>query len=75
MRAPGLRGGDRIDPAVGLDDLAGLGHRVEAGAPFAIVHAATEEQADAAALAVRAAYRLGDTAPDTVPLIRERISP
>ncbi|WP_417688064.1 thymidine phosphorylase [Roseibium sp.] len=67
---------DVIDPAVGLTDLAGIGHSVDADAPIAIVHAQSEEQAEAAAIAVRRAYTIG--APADVqdhPSVVERIAP
>lgn len=68
------REGDRINPSVGLSDLAGIGDEIGAGAPLAVVHAATEAQAEAAIQAVQAAYRLGMTAPDETPLILKRIA-
>ena len=67
-----LRGGDAIDPAVGLSQTAGLGQRVETGAPLATVHAADADAAAAAAGAVLAAYGIADGArvPD---LVRRRV--
>jgi len=69
-----LRDGDRINPAVGLSDLAGLGEQIGADQPLCLVHAATEAAADAAVRAVQAAYVMGDSAPDEPPLIIERIA-
>jgi thymidine phosphorylase len=63
---------DTIDHAVGLTDLARVGEVVGPGRPLGIVHARDEAGADAAARAVRAAYRLG-TAPPGQPLVLERI--
>ncbi|WP_417743561.1 thymidine phosphorylase [Salipiger sp.] len=63
---------DMIDPAVGLSDVVRLGERVERGAPLARVHAAREDQADAAARVVQAAITLGDAA-QPGPLVRERV--
>ncbi len=40
---------DRIDPAVGLSALAGLGDKVSRGAPLARIHAASTEDAQRAA--------------------------
>src|SRR5205814_9677522 len=71
----GRRGSDdRIDPAVGLSALLGLGERVARGAPLAVVHAATEAAADAAARTVQAAYAIADEAPRIDPLIAGRIT-
>ncbi|MBC7138227.1 MAG: thymidine phosphorylase [Defluviimonas sp.] len=68
-----LREGDRINPSVGLSDLVMIGERVSPDLPLARVHAATEAEANRAAAAVRAAYRLADTEPDEPDLIHERI--
>ncbi|EKE44767.1 thymidine phosphorylase [Oceaniovalibus guishaninsula JLT2003] len=62
--------GARIDPAVGLDRIARLGDRVEAGAPLARIHAADADAADRAAAAVLAAIHVGD-ARAVPPLIHE----
>lgn len=66
---------DVIDPAVGLTDLAGIGNRVDADAPIAIVHAKDEGAAERAAAALRDAYRIGDAldVPDN-PSVGERIA-
>ena len=69
-----LREGDRINHSVGLSDLAGIGEDIAAGAPLAMVHAATEAQAEAAIRAVQAAYHLGETMPDDPALIIKRIA-
>jgi thymidine phosphorylase len=64
---------DRINPAVGLDGLLGIGAHVEAGDALARVHAADPAAAEAAAARVRGAYRLGASAPAPGPLVVERI--
>lgn len=69
-----LRDGDRINPSVGLSELIGLGEEIGAGVPMALVHAASEEAAEAAVRTVQAAYRVGTSVPDEAPLIRKRIS-
>lgn len=71
---------DRIDPRVGLSDVAALGQSVSAGDPIATIHAADEAAAERAAHAVLRAVTIGDrpdgpavvTAPD---LILDRIDP
>jgi thymidine phosphorylase len=69
-----LVAGQKIDPAVGLSDLALLGeHRAE-GEPLACVHAASEEAAARAAEAVATAYGLAETPPALPPLVHERIA-
>ncbi|WP_435257951.1 thymidine phosphorylase [Thioclava sp. FR2] len=69
-----LRDGDKVNPSVGLSDLIGLGEEIGAGVPLAMVHAATDEAAEAAVKAVQAAYRVGTSVLDEQPLIRKRIS-
>jgi thymidine phosphorylase len=64
---------DPIDHAVGLTDLAAIGETVDANRPLAIVHARSEEAAEAAARAVRAAYTLGEEQPALAPTVLERI--
>jgi len=67
------REGDRVNPAVGLSDLAGIGAAIGAGGPLCMVHAATEAQAEAAIATVQAAYRLGPVAIAPPPLVLKRI--
>lgn len=77
----GLGGGRRaaadvIDPSVGFTDLAGIGHSVDADAPIAIVHAATEADAEEAAVMLRRAYKVGSPAEVTDrPCVVGRIAP
>lgn len=64
---------DKIDPAVGLSDVLGLGVKVAKNQPLCTIHAASEEDAEAAAQAVLGAMSIG-AKPDLKPLIRARIS-
>ena len=64
---------DGIDHAVGLSEVCGLGEHVGPGRPFAMVHAASDEAADAAADTVRQAIHVGDTAIAPPPLLHARI--
>ncbi|EYD72288.1 thymidine phosphorylase [Limimaricola hongkongensis] len=65
---------DRIDPAVGLSDVARLGARIAPGDPLARIHAATDTDADAAEAALRGAMTIGD-APRLNDLVRGRVDP
>ncbi|MFN3129769.1 thymidine phosphorylase [Roseibium sp.] len=67
---------DVIDPSVGFTRLAGVGNSVDADSPLAIVHARNEEEAEAAAIALRAAYTVG-SAKGVMdrPSVVERIAP
>lgn len=69
-----LRDGDKINPSVGLSDLAGLGEETGAGVPIAMVHAANEDAARAAIRNVQAAYRIRANAPTEPPLVLKRIA-
>jgi thymidine phosphorylase len=68
------REGDKINPSVGLSELAGIGEQIGIGEPLCMVHAATEAQADAAIAAVQAAYAMGEVAPDDPALILKRVA-
>jgi thymidine phosphorylase len=67
------REGDRINPSVGLSEIAALGDTVGDGQPLALIHAASEADADRAEARVRAAFTLGDSAPVIPPLVHRRI--
>lgn len=62
---------DAIDPAVGLAQVVRLGAMVEKGEPLAVVHAARDDAAEAAAETLRIAIRIEDAAPQVPELIRE----
>ncbi|WP_137699443.1 thymidine phosphorylase [Marimonas lutisalis] len=74
----GLGGGrqvetDVIDPSVGLSDLLPLGTKLARGQPLARIHAAREDAAARAEAELLAAITIGSAAPETPPLIHERI--
>jgi thymidine phosphorylase len=66
------RGGDRVNPSVGLSEIAALGEEVGPDLPIARIHAATDADAEAAAAALVAAFTLGEEAPER-PLIHKRV--
>ena len=66
--------GERLDLAVGLSDVAGIGAHVGEGQPLATVHARTREQLRAAAAAVRAAMRLADRPVSPPPIVHETLA-
>jgi thymidine phosphorylase len=68
-----LREGDKVNPSVGLSDMAGVGEEAGAGVPLAMVHAATEEAARLAVKAVQAAYHIAPNATEEADLILRRI--
>jgi thymidine phosphorylase len=65
---------DMIDHAVGLAELVGPGDAVGPDRPLAVVHARSEDAAERAASAVRAAYTIGSEPPPRAPILIERIS-
>ncbi|NKX44569.1 thymidine phosphorylase [Roseicyclus persicicus] len=69
-----LKGGDKLDLAVGLSDIARIGDKVDPQRPLARIHAASEEAARSVAAQVRRAFDLTGSAPDQPPLIHERIA-
>jgi len=64
---------DKINPAVGLSDVAPLGTKVARGQPLAVIHASRPADADRAEAALRAALTIPHTAPKVPDLIAERI--
>jgi thymidine phosphorylase len=63
---------DPVDHSVGLTEVAAPGEQVAAGGrPLALVHAKDEDAAHRAADALRAAYTLGEHAPDSPPAVLE----
>ncbi|WP_210485286.1 thymidine phosphorylase [Microvirga antarctica] len=66
---------DAIDHAVGLTDLAGIGEQVDGERPLGFVHAQTEDDADAAARALLAAYTIGEGPASRDDIVLERIAP
>ncbi len=65
---------DRINPAVGISELAGIGVHIGEGMPLALVHAATPAAGAEAVARVQAAYRLAEEPVSPPPLILQRIS-
>jgi thymidine phosphorylase len=65
---------DVIDPAVGLTEIAPVGAQVGPDRPLAVIHAASEDAADEAVAALRAAVTVGDQAPAERPVIAGRIA-
>lgn len=65
---------DPIDHSVGFSRLAAVGATVGGeDAPLGVVHGRTEADADRAAAALRAAYRIGEDAPPERPVVIERV--
>jgi thymidine phosphorylase len=64
---------DVIDHAVGLTEIAPIGAEVGPDRPLALVHAPSEDGADEAAAALRAAITLGDEPPPPRPVVAGRV--
>lgn len=65
---------DRVDPAVGIDEILPLGTVVSKSDPIAVVHAADEAGAEAAAVLLQKAFEIGQTEPQPQPVIHKRIT-
>ena len=65
---------DDVDPAAGVVLQAGLGERVEAGQPLAVLHAATPELLAQGRAELAPAYDIQDVPVATVPLVLEKVS-
>lgn len=68
------KGGERIDPAVGLSNICHLGDPVSSDVLIATIHARTLSDADAAEAALLGAISINDTAPTKTELILEKVT-
>ena len=66
---------DVVDPRVGLTDVLPIGAPIAAGEAIAMVHAADQTSAEAAASRFAALVEVADVAPDPTPVLVERIGP
>ena len=64
---------DKIDPRVGLTDIAAIGEEVGPDRPLCLIHGASESDADAAAAALRAAIAIGEKPAAVPPPVRQRM--
>ena len=64
---------DKIDHSVGLSQVAQIGEKVGPGAPLAVVHARSIEEASQMSSKLLSATQIGDSAPQN-PLLRERLT-
>jgi len=67
------RADQRIDPAVGLEAVAGIGERVDADHPIARVHARSRADAERAAARIRVAVTIAGEPAEPPPLIHRSI--
>ena len=67
-----LKQGDRINASVGLSEIAGIGEHVSPDLPFALIHAASEADADRAEAALRVAFTISDDVVADPPLVHRR---
>jgi pyrimidine-nucleoside phosphorylase len=65
---------DKIDPAVGLSDLAQAGERIAKGGLLCRLHVNNERHLDEATSLARRAFTIGKAKPKLAPLIREEIA-
>jgi thymidine phosphorylase len=65
---------DAIDPAVGIDGILPLGQMVSTSDPIAVVHAADEAAAEAAAVLLQKAFQIGQTEGEQAPIVSQRLT-
>ena len=68
-----VNAGDAIDHSVGLTEVCQVGDALDHGRPLAMIHAADEAAAAAAAAELKRAIRVEDGAPRATPVVLERI--
>jgi thymidine phosphorylase len=64
---------DPVDPRVGFTQIAAPGDRIEPGAPLAMVHAASDADADLACSLLEHAFVVGDAPPSPPPILVARV--
>lgn len=69
-----LKGGEKIDPAVGISNCCMIGEYLDQDSLMATIHAKSVEEADAAEATLRQAIRVAEKAPDEPPLVYEKLS-
>ncbi|WP_417271051.1 thymidine phosphorylase [Celeribacter sp.] len=69
-----LKGGDKIDPAVGFSNFSMVGDYLGSDDLIATIHARNEADADRAEAAIRAAVTFGTEPPEALPLIYEKVT-
>ncbi|MEQ8356392.1 MAG: thymidine phosphorylase [Kiloniellaceae bacterium] len=65
---------DRVDPAVGIDEILPLGQVVSKSDPIAVIHAADEASAEAVAALLQKAFKIGQTDGEIAPVVQQRIT-
>jgi thymidine phosphorylase len=66
--------GDKLNPAVGISEVAPIGEMIDADRPLAVVHAASEEDAKQAAAMIREACSISAHQPAERPVIYATLS-
>jgi len=66
--------GEALDLSVGFTDIAPIGTQLDKERPLAVIHAASDADADSAAENLLRAYELGDSAPPARPVIHDIVS-
>lgn len=68
------RAEDRVDPSVGLSEIAGVGSRVDTVTPLALIHAASDAHWERAAELIKSGYVIRPEPGKRRPVIHARIS-
>jgi thymidine phosphorylase len=67
------RAEDSIDPSVGISDISGVGMEVDSHAPLAVIHAATEDSWEHAAILLKSGFSIGRSPGRAFPVIHDRV--
>jgi len=67
------RSEDAIDPSVGVSNISGVGMQVDPRTPLAVIHAATEESWENAAMLLKSAFSIGQSPGEGFPVIHSMV--
>jgi thymidine phosphorylase len=67
------RSEDSIDPSVGISNISGIGMQVDPRTPLAVIHAATEESWENAAILLKSGFCIGQRPGEAPPVIHSTV--
>jgi thymidine phosphorylase len=67
------RSEDSIDPSVGVSGISGVGKRVDSHTPLAVIHAASEDSWEKAAILLKSGFSIGQSPGAGIPVIHSTV--
>ncbi|MFC1719700.1 thymidine phosphorylase [Pseudomonadota bacterium] len=67
------RSEDSINPSVGVTDISGVGTWVDSGTPLAVLHAASEDSWESAAMLLKSGFSIGQSPGEAIPVIHSTV--